>query len=167
MTRMGAGSSGWLRRRRGPRLSGTLHVRDAGGHELVVPLRGRASVLTAGGTGLTGYGEVHAVQTAPSEEEAETRLMISYGPDGPVDGRESGLCAPGETIVLGKVEFTWRKPVAPVIPRPRPVANMPRNLRMPPAKSVNVRDEPEPAGSSRLGRRLRNMVRIVTQPNRH
>ncbi|MEV6300200.1 hypothetical protein AB0M02_12420 [Actinoplanes sp. NPDC051861] len=155
---MTVGSSGWLRRRRHPRLSGTLHIRDTTGHELTVPLRGRAAVLTAGGTGLTGYGEVWAVHTTASS--AETALMISYGPDGPADGRESGLCAPGETITLGKVEFTWHPPPVPAVPQQRSGSDFPRNQRSQPAKSLNLRDEPPAAG---LRRRLRNMVRGVTE----
>jgi hypothetical protein len=164
---MGAVSSGWLRRRRHPRLCGTLHIRDLNGHELTVPLRGRAAVLTACGTGLSGYGEVWAVHTAAASPEIS--LMITYGPDGPADGRESGLCAADETVTLNKVEFTWRKPIPtpPPIPRPRSAgATFPRNLRMPPAKTTNTRDEPPTTGSGRLRQRLRNMVRVVTQSTR-
>ena len=164
---MRGASPSWLRRRRGPRLSGTLHIRDLNGHELTVPLRGRAAVLTAGGTGLSGYGEVWAVYTAPSSTDIS--LMITYGPDGPADARESGLCTPGETVILNKVEFTWRTPAAtsPPIPRPRPAGTtVPRNLRMPPAKTTNARDEPPASTPARLRRRLRNMVRVVTQSTR-
>lgn len=157
---VGAGFTGRVRRRGRPRLSGTLHIQDAGGYQLTVPLRGRASVLTAGGTGLTGYGEVWAVHTTPST--AETRLMIVYGPGGAPECRQSGLCAAGETIELGGVRFTWR----PAAPAAVPGQRTPRNERMPPAKAGNTRDEPEPAAAG-FRRRLRNMVRVVTQSPRH
>jgi hypothetical protein len=136
-----------------------LHIEDSNGHQVTVPLRGRASVLTPGGTGLTGYGEVWAVHisaTAP-----ETALMISYGPDGAPESGQSGLCTAGATIELSGVRFTWRQTQPPAVPRPR--ASIPRNLRVPPAKTAaNTRAAPEPAGTG-LGRRLRNMVRVVTQ----
>jgi hypothetical protein len=114
--RMGAASAGRHRRRGQPRLCGTLHIEDANGHQLTVPLRGRASVLTADGTGLTGYGEVWAVHTSASAPEIS--LMISYGPDGVPERRESGLCEPGATIVLGGVRFTWRRSGCPGRGRP-------------------------------------------------
>ncbi|GGN81488.1 hypothetical protein GCM10010112_58000 [Actinoplanes lobatus] len=132
---MASGAGGWFRRKV-PRLSGTLHIRDVTGHELVVPLRGRASVLTAGGTGLRGYGEVWAVHTTAGSPTAETRLMIVYG-HGDVEGeRMSGLCAAGETIELDGVRFTWRAPSLPSastrVPQPRPPAgNVPRHLERP------------------------------------
>jgi hypothetical protein len=158
------GSNGWLRRR-SPRLSGTLHIRDATGRELVVPLRGRASLLTTGATRLRGHGEVWAVHTtAPA---AETSLMIIYGRTGAAD-LASGLCAAGQTIVLDGVTFTWRAPGGPAnaVPRQRTAPNSPpRNLRTPPARSSNTRAEPVPDGGLRS--RLRNMVRVVTQAGRH
>jgi hypothetical protein len=159
-----SGSDRWLRRR-SPRLSGTLHIRDATGRELAVPLRGKASLLTAGGTGLRGYGEVWAVHTtAPA---AETSLMIIYGRTGAAD-LASGLCAAGQTIVLDGVTFTWRAPGVPAnsVPRQRPApAGLPRNLRTPPVRSSNTRSDQLPAGGLRS--RLRNMVRVVTQAARH
>ncbi|MEU8239984.1 hypothetical protein AB0C07_17195 [Actinoplanes missouriensis] len=114
--------SGWLGRRRSPRLSGTLHLRDATGREVAVPLRGRATVLTADGTGLTGYGEVWAVHT--EADRAATSLMISYGRDGAEGDRAAGLCAAGETVVLGGVSFTWRHQPADAL-RPRITADTP------------------------------------------
>ncbi|BEL02137.1 hypothetical protein Q0Z83_003280 [Actinoplanes sichuanensis] len=159
---MAPGSNGWFRRR-SPRLSGTLHIRDATGRELVVPLRGRAALLTTGATRLRGHGEVWAVHTtAPA---AETSLMIIYGRAGAAD-LNSGLCAAGQTIALDGVTFTWRAPSAPVnaIPHQRTTAGgPPRNLRTPPARSSNTRSEP----ASGLRSRLRNMVRVVTQATRH
>ncbi|MEU4690205.1 hypothetical protein [Actinoplanes sp. NPDC023714] len=130
---------GWLGRRRSPRLSGTLHIRDAAGRELAVPLRGRATLLTANGSGLTGYGEVHAVHTSPASDD--TTLMISYGHAPEV--RESGLCACGETVILGGVTFTWRHQPA-TIPRPR-AANMPR-LPIPAQPANALPPSPTPAG---------------------
>jgi hypothetical protein len=159
---VGAGFTGRLRRRGQPRLSGTLYIQDPDGFELTVPLRGRASVLTAGGTGLTGYGEVWAVHTTASA--TETSLMISYGPDGSPDCRQSGLCAAGATIELGGVRFTWRQVPPVTVPRPR-APGLPRNVRTSSAKASNTRDEPQPAAG--LRRRLQNMVRVVTQPPRH
>ncbi|MEU4163790.1 hypothetical protein [Actinoplanes sp. NPDC026670] len=160
---MAPGSNGWFRRR-SPRLSGTLHIRDATGRELVVPLRGRAALLTTGATRLRGHGEVWAVHTtAPA---AETSLMIIYGRAGESD-LNSGLCAAGQTIVLDGVTFTWRAPSAPVntVPQQRSAAGgPPRNLRTPPARSSNTRSEPVRDG---LRSRLRNMVRVVTQAARH
>jgi hypothetical protein len=157
-------SSRWLRRS-SPRLSGTLHIRDATGRELAVPLRGKASLLTTGGTGLRGYGEVWAVHTtAPA---AETSLMIIYGRTG-VSEPASGLCAAGQTIVLDGVTFTWRALNIPTngVPRQRPApTGLPRNLRTPPARSSNVCTDQIPAGGLRS--RLRNMVRVVTQAARH
>jgi hypothetical protein len=162
---MAPGSNGWFRRRT-PRLSGTLHIRDETGHELVVPLRGRAALLTAGGTGLRGYGEVWAVHTtAPA---AETSLMIVYSRDESAKELASGLCASGQTIALDDVTFTWRAPSAPPngIPQQRPAAvNLPRNLRTPPARTTNTRGIPASTGGLRS--RLRNMVRVVTQATRH
>ncbi|MEU4426243.1 hypothetical protein AB0F81_36950 [Actinoplanes sp. NPDC024001] len=160
---VGAGSGGRHRRRGNPRLSGTLHIQDANGHQLTVPLRGRASVLTAGGTGLTGYGEVWAVHTTPTS--TETGLMIIYGPDRSADGRESGLCAAGETVELGGVRFTWRQVQPATVPQPRP-AGPPRNLRVPPARRGNSREEPATTGAG-LRQRLQNVVRVVTQSARH
>jgi hypothetical protein len=160
-------TNGWFRRK-APRLSGTLHIRDTNGHELVVPLRGRASLLTADGTGLRGHGEVWAVHTtAPA---AETSLMIIYGREESAEDLESGLCAAGQTILLDEVSFTWQVPSRqtkrPNVPRPRSaVTEPPRNLRMPPARATNARAEPIPAGG--LRDRLRNMVRVVTQASRH
>jgi hypothetical protein len=110
------GSNGWFRRR-SPRLSGTLHIRDTGGRELIVPLRGRASLLTTGGTGLRGHGEVWAVHTtAPA---TETSLMIIYGRTGAAE-LASGLCAAGQTITLDGVTFTWRASGVPAEDVPRP-----------------------------------------------
>ncbi|GAA4587268.1 hypothetical protein GCM10023107_05460 [Actinoplanes octamycinicus] len=106
---------GWLRRRRHPRLSGTLRIRDARGHEITVPLRGRGAVLTTGGTGLTGYGEVWAVHIDPDGDA--TSLMICYGRTGAADSRESGLCPPGATVTLDGTDFTWHCP-ASTPPRP-------------------------------------------------
>ncbi|MEV4282003.1 hypothetical protein [Actinoplanes xinjiangensis] len=188
---MAPGSNGWFRRR-SPRLSGTLHIRDADGRELVVPLRGRASLLTTSATRLRGHGEVWAVHTtAPA---AETSLMIIYGRGGTTDlsgragttdpsrrggttdssrrggttGLSSGLCAAGQTIVLDGVTFTWRAPGAPanIVPRQRTAPQgLPRNRRTPPARSSNARSEPVADGGLRS--RLRNMVRVVTQATRH
>jgi hypothetical protein len=141
-------ANGWLGRRKSPRLSGTLHILDPGGRELAVPLRGRATVLTAGGTGLTGYGEVWAVHT--TADTAETNLMISYGRDGSPELRESGLCTAGGTVVLGGVTFTWRRQTA-AIPNPR-TANMPRPVSTPQKANAH----PEPAIASRLSNMLRN-----------
>jgi hypothetical protein len=95
------GSNGWFRRR-SPRLSGTLHIRDANGRELVVPLRGRASLLTTSATRLRGHGEVWAVHTtAPA---AETSLMIIYGRGGTTDlsgrGGTTDLSGRGRTTDL-------------------------------------------------------------------
>ena len=103
-------SGKWLRRSRTPRLCGTLRIRDAAGREFTVPLRGRATVVTGGGTGLIGYGEVWAVHVDPST--ADTNLMISYGRDEVPTGRESGLCTAGQTVTLGGVHFTWHHPAA-------------------------------------------------------
>ncbi|WIM94008.1 hypothetical protein ACTOB_006008 [Actinoplanes oblitus] len=123
---------GWLRRRRHPRLSGTLRIRDAVGRDLTIPLRGRAAVLTTGGTGLTGHGEVWAVHTDP--DATVTSLMICYGrTDSPGD-RESGLCPSGATVTLAGTQFTWHcpttspepGPAAASIPHPRPAATAPR-----------------------------------------
>ncbi|BBH68110.1 hypothetical protein ACTI_47950 [Actinoplanes sp. OR16] len=154
--------SGWLGRRSRPRLSGTLHIRDTAGRELAVPLRGRATVLTAYGTGLTGYGEVHAVHTTPGS--TDTSLMISYGRDGSADLRESGLCAPGETVLLGGVAFTWRHQPA-AIPRPRSAApNMPRTLR-PAATAQPANAHPAPAApTGRLENLLRNRPADAPRP---
>jgi hypothetical protein len=133
--------TGWLGRRRGPRLSGTLHIRDAGGRELAMPLRGRATVLTGEGNGLTGYGEVWAVQVAAGAES--TSLMISYGRDGSAEARQSGLCAPGATIQLSGVSFTWRQQTAeiqapmvpaPMVPAPRTRAGSPEPSKVPSAQ---------------------------------
>jgi hypothetical protein len=158
------GSNGWFRRR-SPRLSGTLHIRDATGRELVVPLRGRAALLTTGGTRLRGHGEVWAVHT--TVPAAQTSLMIIYSRDSAAD-LASGLCAAGQTIVLDGVTFTWRAPSAPpnAVPRQLPTSNgLPRNLRTPPARSSNTRAEP--VTDDGLRSRLRNMVRVVTQSTRH
>ncbi|MBB2944233.1 hypothetical protein FB565_003962 [Actinoplanes lutulentus] len=129
----------WLGRRKNPRLSGTLHILDATGRELAVPLRGRATVLTAGGTGLTGYGEVWAVHTTTAA--ADTSLMISYGHDDNADKRESGLCPAGDTVVLSGVRFTWRnQPAVPGTPIPRPrdaMPNMPRTAGAPPKSNAS------------------------------
>ncbi|MEU4557947.1 hypothetical protein AB0F72_06140 [Actinoplanes sp. NPDC023936] len=114
---MGRGVFG---RRRNPRLAGTLHILDITGREVAVPLRGRATVLTAGGTGLTGYGEVWAVHTAAAT--ADTSLMISYGRDGSAGDRASGLCAAGETVILGGLAFTWRHPPAMITAPAMPAA---------------------------------------------
>ncbi|WP_433790508.1 hypothetical protein [Actinoplanes sp. CA-252034] len=161
---MAPGTNGWFRRR-SPRLSGTLHIRDTTGRELVVPLRGRAALLTSGGTRLRGHGEVWAVHTtAPA---AETSLMIIYGRAG-APALASGLCAAGQTVVLDGVTFTWRAPGGPAntVPRQRSApAGLPRNRRTPPARSSNTRSEPDPAAGLRS--RLRNMVRVVTQTTRH
>ncbi|MEV0895496.1 hypothetical protein [Actinoplanes sp. NPDC049802] len=124
-----------------PRLSGTLHIRDVTGRETAVPLRGRASLLTAGGTGLRGYGEVWAVHTTAGSPAAETHLMIVYGRGSTEGERKSGLCAAGETIVLDGVRFTWRAPSAPAastrVPQPRPpAANVPRRFESPSAGKI-------------------------------
>ncbi|BAL90791.1 hypothetical protein AMIS_55710 [Actinoplanes missouriensis 431] len=168
--------SGWLGRRRSPRLSGTLHLRDATGREVAVPLRGRATVLTAGGTGLIGYAEVWAVHTEAGR--AATSLMISYGPDGAEGDRASGLCAPGGTVALGGVSFTWRHqpavalrppiapdpidisamPAMPGAPIPRQRENMPRVAGA--SQAANIR--PEPSGANPL----HNMLRLVKQVSR-
>ncbi|MFI1988493.1 hypothetical protein [Actinoplanes sp. NPDC020271] len=97
-------------RRRHPRLSGTLRVRDTLGHDITIPLRGRAAVLTTGGTGLTGHGEVWAVHT--DTDATTTSLMISYGRTAAARDRESGLCPAGATVTLGGASFTWHCPVA-------------------------------------------------------
>ncbi len=127
---------GWLRRRN-PRLSGTLRIRDAFGHDLTIPLRGRAAVLTTGGTGLTGHGEVWAVHTDP--DATVTSLMISYGRTTSPKDRESGLCPPGATVTLSGATFTWHCPSVPAtttpatadIPRPRHAESGPPTTRMP------------------------------------
>ncbi|GIE87592.1 hypothetical protein SAMN06264365_106136 [Actinoplanes regularis] len=120
----------WLRRRH-PRLSGTLRIREAPGHITTIPLRGRAAVLTAGGTGLAGEGTVWAVHTDP--DATVVSLMISYGRTGRPADRESGLCPPGATITLAGADFTWHRSTGPArpqpatigVPRPRPGENTP------------------------------------------
>ena len=175
---MAPGASGWFRRRT-PRLSGSLHVRDAAGRELIIPLRGRASVLTGRGTELGGYGEVWAVHTGSTADR--TSLMIVYGPAESAGDRHSGLCAAGQTVTLGGADFTWRAAVtAPSrpdpdaaalpaqrnrIPHPRTAGpGVPRNVRVPAARGTNTRAEPARIGG--LRDRIRNMVRIVTQATR-
>jgi hypothetical protein len=121
-------------RRRNPRLSGTLRIRDALGPDVTLPLRGRASVFTSGSTGLTGHGEVWAVHTDP--DATVTSLMISYGHTPAAEDRESGLCAAGDTVTLGGASFTWHCPsVAPRpvpsgvdVPRPRSAENRPGEI---------------------------------------
>ncbi|MFC3987499.1 hypothetical protein [Actinoplanes siamensis] len=115
-------------RGRHPRLSGTLRVHDPLGHDITIPLRGRAAVLTAIATGLTGEGEVWAVHTDP--DATTVSLMISYGRTDSPDHRRTGLCPPGATVTLDGVDFTWHCPAgmpratpAPAtaeVPRPRP-----------------------------------------------
>lgn len=154
-------TAGRWSRRRSPRLSGTLHILESTGHELVVPLRGRAVLLTAGGTGLRGHGEVWAVRT----DHGPTSLMIVYWRTHSVEDRQSGLCVPGATVVLSGAGFTWRAHPAPRIPQPRTAATgVPRNLRTPPARGTNTRTEP--VHTEGLRGRLRNMVHIVTQTPR-
>lgn len=163
---MAPGSNGWFRRR-SPRLSGTLHIRDAAGRELVVPLRGRAALLTTEATRLCGHGEVWAVHTtAPA---AETSLMIVYGRAGHAD-LHSGLCATGQTIVLDGVTFTWRAPGGPanIVPHQRSApAGVPRNRRTVAdrtAASPNTRSAPARDAGLRSG--LRNVVRVVARAAR-
>lgn len=103
------GSRWWGRRN--PRLSGTLHITDAGGREVAVPLRGRATVLP----GLSGYAEVWAVHTTATG--GDTSLMISYGRAGAAGHRSSGLCAAGETVILDGACFTWRVRGTPILRR--------------------------------------------------
>ncbi|KUL28919.1 hypothetical protein [Actinoplanes awajinensis] len=166
------GVPGWLRRRRHPRLSGTLRVRGPLGHDVTIPLRSRAAVLTRNGSGLPGHGDVWAVHTDP--QATAVSLMISYGrTDDPAD-RQTGLCPPGATITLAGTRFTWNRPAtgetpvppAAAIPRPRtgngapaaghePGAN--RNTRAPFPRAGNAR--PAPVG---LRRRVRAMVREIT-----
>ncbi|WP_430790074.1 hypothetical protein [Actinoplanes sp. G11-F43] len=144
-----ASANAWFRRR-APRLSGVLHVRDASGHEVTIPLRGRDALLTA----LRGYGAVWAVRTGDA-----TSVMIVYGPTDAVADRRSGICPAGRTVVLGGAAFTWQAPgSAPRIPLPR---TTPPNLRALPPRGTNSRAVPEPVGG--LRRHLRNMVRVVTQ----
>ncbi|SDS09993.1 hypothetical protein [Actinoplanes derwentensis] len=133
------GVSAWFRRR-APRLAGTLHIRDAAGHEIIVPLRGRDTLLTAAGSGLPGYGEAWAVHLGTSR----TGLLIVYGPTGAVADRRSGICPAGRTITLGGADFTW------LLPPP----NVPGHLRVPAQRTANTRAD--------YGR-FRNMVRSVTQ----
>ncbi|GAA4957729.1 hypothetical protein GCM10025331_55210 [Actinoplanes utahensis] len=105
---------------------------------MAVPLRGRASLLTCGGTGLRGHGEVWAVQT----DDTGTSLMIVYGRTESADDRQAGLCAAGQTITLSEVTFTWRTVVAPQarVPQPRTaITGVPRTLRLPPPRATNTR----------------------------
>ncbi|GAA2856054.1 hypothetical protein Acy02nite_08390 [Actinoplanes cyaneus] len=132
-------------RRRNPRLSGTLRIRDALGHDVTLPLRGRASVFTSGGTGLTGHGEVWAVHTDP--DATVTSLMISYGHTPAAEDRESGLCAAGDTVTLGGASFTWHCPsVAPRpapstvdVPRPRSGGTSPEEIKPAEARPGEIR----------------------------
>ncbi|GIF14405.1 hypothetical protein [Actinoplanes teichomyceticus] len=112
------GIPGWLRRRRRPRLSGALRIRDAFGLDVTIALRGRDSVLTDAGTGLPGHGEVWAVHT--DADATETSLMISYGRTASPASRESGLCPPGGTITLSGTRFTWHPPAIPPHRTPPP-----------------------------------------------
>lgn len=174
---MAPGASGWFRRRT-PRLSGALHVRDAAGRELAIPLRGRASLLTGRGADLDGYGEVWAVHTGTAA--GRTSLMIVYGPAESAGDRHSGLCAAGQTVTLGGADFTWRTAITAQsppnpgavlpaqrnrIPQPRTAGrSVPRNVRAPAARGTNTRAEPARTGG--LRDRIRNMVRIVAQATR-
>ncbi|HWS37785.1 MAG TPA: hypothetical protein VN408_34270 [Actinoplanes sp.] len=155
---MSFGMSDWFRR--GPRLSGSLHIRDATGRELTVPLRGRDTLLTADGSGLPGYGAAWAVHTGPQPDgvSAASGVLLVYGPTGSVDDRRSGICQPGRTITLGGVDFTWITGAGVRVPAPRsPARNTAPALRDPRPRTANTRAE---AG---LGHRFRNMVRIVTR----
>jgi hypothetical protein len=172
---------------RHPRLSGTLRIRDVLGHDVTIPLRGRAAVLTAGGTGLTGHGEVWAVHTDP--DASVTCLMISYGRTTSPADRKSGLCPPGATITLAGTTFTWHCPavtprITPAVvevPRPRsgetpadtsrtpgnaaPSASRDatpiRNARAPLPRSANARPT-----ASGLRRRVQAIVHDLTRPPR-
>ncbi|AEV86334.1 NEDD4-like E3 ubiquitin-protein ligase WWP2 [Actinoplanes sp. SE50] len=104
---------GWWRRRH-PRLSGTLHIRDNHGHDTTITLRGRGAVLTPAGNNLIGYGEIWAVHTDP--ETTTTSLMISYGRSPAPDDRETGLCPPGATVTLSGTHFTWHTPSQAPVP---------------------------------------------------
>lgn len=172
---------GWLRRRN-PRLSGTLRIRDDLGHDVTIPLRGRAVVLTTGGTGLTGNGEVWAVHTDP--DATVTSLMISYGRTTSPQDRQSGLCPPGATVTLAATTFTWHCPtatphIAPsTVEVPRPRAESPRvpgnsapsasrdpsptrNSRTPHPRSANARPT-----APNLRERVRALVHDITHPPR-
>ncbi|BCY12693.1 hypothetical protein L3i22_077810 [Actinoplanes sp. L3-i22] len=174
-------------RGRNPRLSGTLRIRDALGHDVTIPLRGRAAVLTTGGTGLAGHGEVWAVHTDP--DATVISLMISYGRTPSPADRKSGLCPPGATITLAGAIFTWHCPaVTPratpatvEVPRPRagestadqsrapgntaPSASRDtgpiRNSRAPLPRSANARPT-----ASGLRQRVQAIVRDLTHPPR-
>jgi hypothetical protein len=182
---------GWLRRRH-PRLSGTLRIRDAVGHDITIPLRGRAAVLTTGGTGLMGDGAVWAVHVDP--DATAISLMISYGrTESPAD-RESGLCPPGATITLAEAHFTWHCPVStrnPVqapapaateIPQPRSGESTPATSRTPGNVAPSVSRDPGPIRNARtplprsgntrpttpnLRQRVQAIVRDITHPPPH
>ncbi len=140
---------GWLRRRN-PRLSGTLRIRETPSHVVTIPLRGRAAVLTPGGTGLAGEGAVWAVHTDP--DATAVSLMISYGRTGCPADRESGLCPPGATVTLAGADFTWHRSTGPVhpepttiaVPRPRPAESTPATGRAPGNAAPSVSRDPGP-----------------------
>lgn len=180
---MDSGANAWFRRR-GPRLSGSLHIRDASGREVIVPLRGRDTLLTADGSGLPGYGAAWAVRTGPGPMGAGDSLMIVYGPTASVDDRCSGMCPAGRTVTLGGADFTWITGTGARVPAPRSTArNSSPTLRSAQRRATNIRASLDGgpgigAGTGRraetaaapginradgLGHRLRNMVRIVTR----
>src|SRR6185436_20367892 len=148
-----------------------------------IPLRGRATVLTTGGSGLTGHGEVWAVHTDP--DATVTSLMISYGRTEAMADRKSGLCPPGATVTLAGAVFTWHCPAATPatvdVPRPRSgesAADSPRtpgntapsagrdatptrNSRAPLPRSANARPT-----ASGLRQRVQSIVHDLTHPPR-
>ncbi|WP_436529718.1 hypothetical protein [Actinoplanes sp. HUAS TT8] len=181
------GLPGWLRRRN-PRLSGTLHIRDALGHDMTIPLRGRAAVLTTGGTGLTGHGEVWAVHTDP--DATVVSLMIIYGHTESPDDRESGLCPAGATVTLSGASFTWHCPTTAAatpstveIPHPRTGESTAATPRGPGNSAPSAGRDPGPIRNSRtprpraapnahpatpnLRQRVQAIVRDITHPPRH
>ena len=94
----------WRRRRLTPDLTGTLRVRTPTGADRHVPLSGRKVRLTAGTSGLPGAGEVTAARASVG---ARTDLVIAYSKDGSVAQRSVATCAPGATVEVSGVSFTW------------------------------------------------------------
>ncbi|WP_229072906.1 hypothetical protein [Actinoplanes sp. DH11] len=131
--------NGWFERRRSPRLSGTLHIHGAGGQELSIPLRGRATMLTGGATGLAGYGEIHAVHTSAGSDDVS--LMISYGHEEAT--QQSGLCSAGSAVTLSGVRFTWLRE-AGLVHRPAPIP-APREATSPHTRPTQPAHQPAPA----------------------
>lgn len=175
-----SGLFGWMRRRT-PRLSGTLRIRDALGHDITIPLRGRAAVLTTGGTGLSGHGEVWAVHTDP--DATATSLMISYGRTESPQDRESGLCPPAATITLSGVSFTWHRPHPSTaeVPRPRSAETSTSPTRVPGNTAPSAARDPGPIRNTRtpkprsanarptaptLRQRVQALVHDLTHPPR-